>query len=116
VYDNKLYPNVLVGSTYRITGPPITPVTTTTVNTIVSTSYGINVAVTGKLAPKSGRVLVMDYNQSTADYTTDSPATFLVGRHYKQKMHNVLMTDGSIQLLSLKQLSFTATPNLYVNK
>jgi prepilin-type processing-associated H-X9-DG protein len=110
VFNNLTFLDVQVGQNYAITGPPISPVTTTT--DYDASSYGLNVAMTNESRPLPGRVLVMDYNKTTLDVDNDNAATMLSGRHYR-KMHNVLFTDGSVQMRSIKELDFALKPTVY---
>ena len=110
VYNDLLYEDVKVGQSYVITGAPISPVTTTT--HYDASSYGLNIIMTNERSPLPGRVLVMDYNKTTLAVDSDVAATFLVGRHYDRK-HNVLFTDGSVALRSIKELDFALRSTLY---
>jgi len=87
----------------------------TSLGTNGGTNYGYNLEMANAYAPRAGKVVAMDYNKMWIDYsgtTTDDDASkYLVGRHYTKSKINVLFTDSSIQMLSLKDLD--ATTGIY---
>lgn len=111
VFNDVMYYDVKVGQTYAITGSPVSPVTTT--EYLLATSYGQNTLMDNRLLPKGKRVRIMDYNKLTVIVDSDAPGTYLIGRHYG-KSHNVLFTDGSVELLNVKDLDFSRRDVMYL--
>lgn len=85
------------------------------------TNYGFNYEMSRAFLPKNGRVLLMDYDKLIVDYdglnADDDDANAFIkkaARHNGKRHMNALMTDCSVQLLTVKEL--TATTNIFHNR
>lgn len=82
------------------------------------TNYGYNLEMSDVKSPKAGKVVAMDYDKMWIDYdglNSDDDVTtkYLVGRHTDKRYINVLFTDSSVRLMTVKDMK--AATGIYHN-